>query len=212
MTDSFHQAVNWLDICGRHGITLNPDKFVFGQDTVEFAGFEITPSSVRPCARYLDAIRNFPTPTNITDIRSWFGLINQVSYAFAASSRMQPFRQALKPGTAFIWNKEIDNLFNESKSIIINEIEEGVRISINRNQHVWPRTGRRLALDFGSSKSTVSANPRNPSAALQAGKPPLSAVVLPMQRKPGTPPSKARPLPLLMLSTKHGTLPSAART
>ena len=128
LTDSFHQAVNWLDICGHHGITLNPDKFVFGQDTVEFAGFEITPSSVRPCARYLDAIRNFPTPTNITDIRSWFGLINQVSYAFAASSRMQPFRQALKPGTPFIWNKELDNLFNESKSIIINEIEEGVRI------------------------------------------------------------------------------------
>ena len=101
---------------------------MFGQDTVEFAGFEITSSSVRPCARYLDAIRNFPTPTNITDIRSWFGLINQVSYAFAASSRMQPFRQALKPGTPFIWNRELDNLFNESKSIIINEIKEGVRI------------------------------------------------------------------------------------
>ena len=30
LTDRFHQAVNWLDICGRHGITLNPDKFVFG--------------------------------------------------------------------------------------------------------------------------------------------------------------------------------------
>ena len=32
LTDRFHQAVNWLDICGRHGITLNPDKFVFVQD------------------------------------------------------------------------------------------------------------------------------------------------------------------------------------
>ena len=36
----------------------------------------------------------------------WFGLINQVSYTFAASNRMQPFRQALKPGTPFVWNKE----------------------------------------------------------------------------------------------------------
>jgi hypothetical protein len=84
LTASFHQAVNWLDICGLHGIILNPDKFVFGQDNVEFAGFEITPTNVRPCARYLDVIRYFPTPTNLTDIRSWFGLINQVSYAFAA--------------------------------------------------------------------------------------------------------------------------------
>jgi hypothetical protein len=128
LTASFHQAVNWLDICGRHGIILNPDKFVFGQDNVEFAGFEITPTNVRPCARYLDAIRNFPTPTNLTDIRSWFGLINQVSYAFAASTRMQPFREALKPGTPFIWNEELNNLFNESKTVIVTEIEEGVRI------------------------------------------------------------------------------------
>ena len=30
LAGSFHQAVNWLDICGRHGIILNPDKFVFG--------------------------------------------------------------------------------------------------------------------------------------------------------------------------------------
>ena len=101
---------------------------MFGQDTVEFAGFEITPTSVRPCRKYLDAIRSFPTPANITDIRSWFGLINQVSYAFAASARMQPFRQALKPGSPFTWNEELNNLFNESKTVIIKEIEEGVRI------------------------------------------------------------------------------------
>ena len=55
LTESFSQAVDWLDMCGRHGITLNPDKFVFGQDTVEFAGFENTPTNVRPCRKYLDA-------------------------------------------------------------------------------------------------------------------------------------------------------------
>ena len=145
LAGSFHQAVNWLDICGRHGIILNPDKFVFGQDNVEFAGFEITPTNVRPCAKFLDAIRQFPTPSNITDIRSWFGLINQVSYAFAASTRMQPFREALKPGTPFIWNDELDNLFNESKSVIFNEIEEGVRIFDKSNPTClatdWSKTG-----------------------------------------------------------------------
>ena len=42
LTKSFFQAVEWLDICGHNGIILNPDKFVCGADTVEFAGFEIT--------------------------------------------------------------------------------------------------------------------------------------------------------------------------
>ena len=79
LTESFFQAVAWLDLSGHHGTTLNPDKFVFGTDTVEFTGFKITPHSVRPCKKYLDAIRNFPPPANTTDIRSWFGLVNQTS-------------------------------------------------------------------------------------------------------------------------------------
>ena len=37
--DCFFQAAQWLDICGRHGITLNPEKFIFAQDEVEFVGF-----------------------------------------------------------------------------------------------------------------------------------------------------------------------------
>ena len=128
LTTSFSQAVEWIDTCGGHGVTLNPDKFVFGQDTVEFAGFEITPDNVRPCKKYLDAIREFPTPANITDIRSWFGLINQVSYAFASAEHMLPFRELLKPGTPFTWDDELNKVFNESKAVIIAEIENGVRI------------------------------------------------------------------------------------
>ncbi|KAK2563995.1 Transposon Ty3-I Gag-Pol polyprotein [Acropora cervicornis] len=85
LTESFFQAVEWLDICGHHGIILNPDKFVFGSDTLEFAGVNITSTNVRPCKKYLDIICDFPTPTNITDVCSWFGLINQVSNAFAAT-------------------------------------------------------------------------------------------------------------------------------
>ena len=76
---SFFKTVEWLNLCGRNGITLNPDKFIFAKDVVEFAGFEVTTDSVRPCAKYLQAIRDFPTPNNITDIRAWFGVVNQVS-------------------------------------------------------------------------------------------------------------------------------------
>ena len=128
LEESFFQACNWLDICGRNGITLNPEKFVFGQETVEFAGFEITADSVRPCRKFLDAIIDFPQPKNITDIRSWFGLINQVSYAFSMTDRMLPFRDFLKPGTPFHWNENLDELLAESKQVIVSEIEEGVRI------------------------------------------------------------------------------------
>ena len=44
--EAFAHAVSWLDLCGRNGIILNPSKFVFSRTTVEFAGFEVTPTTV----------------------------------------------------------------------------------------------------------------------------------------------------------------------
>ena len=128
LLQSFHQATHWLDVCGRHGITLNPEKFRFGMDTVDFAGFEITKNSVRPCRKFLQAIEEFPTPKNITDIRSWFGLINQVSYAFSMTDKLLPFRELLKPSMPFYWDDHLNTLFEDSKRVISGEISEGVRI------------------------------------------------------------------------------------
>ena len=126
--DAFYHAVDWLDLCGRNGIILNPSKFDFCKTTVTFAGFEISPTTVRPCPQQLEAIKNFPKPQNITDVRSWFGLINQVAYAFASAEHMLPFRNLLKPSTPFEWSEELDKLFEESKTTIINEIHRGVEI------------------------------------------------------------------------------------
>ena len=126
--ESFYQAAQWLDRCGRNGITLNPSKFTFAAEVVEFAGFEITNDSVRPCSKYLDTISDFPVPRNITDIRSWFGLINQVSYAFASADVMSPFRHLLKPDTPFNWTPQLQTLFDKSKQVIVDEIKEGVSI------------------------------------------------------------------------------------
>ena len=112
---SYFQAVQWLDICGRNGIILNPEKFVFSAPTVDFAGFTITMTDVRPCSRYLEAIRDFPQPHNITDIRSWFRLVNQVAYAFSMAERMHPFRKLLKNGKRFTWSPELEDIFRESK-------------------------------------------------------------------------------------------------
>ena len=128
LEENFAQVVNWLDICGRNGITLNPKKFAFGRDEVEFAGFTVGTDKVKPAGHFADAIRKFPTPTSITDIRSWFGLLNQVAYTFSTAERMQPFRKLLTPKSAFEWTDELDALFKQSKEHIIREMERGVEI------------------------------------------------------------------------------------
>ena len=68
--ESFTQTAQYLELCGRNGIILNPKKFHFAKDTVEFAGFEISNTHIAPIPTFLKAIENFPTPKNATDIKS----------------------------------------------------------------------------------------------------------------------------------------------
>ena len=126
--EAFFQTCEWLDLCARNGITLNPKKFQFAQDTVEFAGLSITATNVKPSNKFLDSIRQFPTPKDITGARAWFGLINQGAYAFSMAKHMKPFRHLLKPSTKFEWTDELDSAFERSKEVIVSEIKDGVRL------------------------------------------------------------------------------------
>ena len=110
---SFFQACNWLDLCGRNGIILNPEKFQFAQDEVEFAGFDVDLDSIKPCKKLLQAIDEFPVPKSLTDIRAWFGLINQVSFYESLTEEMKPFRELLKPSKQFYWDSHMQYLFDK---------------------------------------------------------------------------------------------------
>ena len=126
MEDQFFRICGLLSHCNENGMVFNPDKFQFAKDEVEFAGFMITKSGIRPTDNYIDTILNFPTPKNISDARSWFGLINQVAYSFIKTEHMAPFRHLLSPSTPFIWTEELEKAFQLSKQKIVELIKEGV--------------------------------------------------------------------------------------
>ena len=81
--DAFWHTFDYLQHCAENGIVFNVEKFIFAQETCEYAGFELTPDIYRPPKKVMESISNFPTPKSTTDVRSWFGLINQVAYTFS---------------------------------------------------------------------------------------------------------------------------------
>ena len=139
LEEHWWRAINFIELCGRTGIVLNPEKFQFAQSTVNFAGFRITKESVEPLPKYLNAIRGFPTPKSTTDIRRWFGLVNQVSHYSQLRDMMSPFRKFLSPKEKFIWTEELDSIFEELKARILEAIREGVKI-FDINRHTCLRT------------------------------------------------------------------------
>ena len=120
--------------CGRHGITQNPEKFDFAKGTVELARFEITSTNIRPSDTFIRAIKDFPIPRNITNVRSLFDLINQVSYCQSSSEELRPFRELLSPSTPFYWDDTLDAAFVHAKSEIIKTIADGVKIFAKRRR------------------------------------------------------------------------------
>ena len=125
--EAFYSAWDYLTLCANNGIVLNARKFKFCRDTVDFAGMSITPTGPAPSENILKAIRDFPKPTDITGARSWFGLVNQVAWAYAISPIMEPFREAIKPNRTFYWDENLTQIFEESKKLIIDMVKDGIR-------------------------------------------------------------------------------------
>ena len=124
--DTIYHTLDYLLLCEKNGIVLNREKFQFCQDVVQFGGLQITSSGVTPCDNLLNAISNFLTPKNITDARSWFGLVNQVAWAYSLSPIMLPFWDLIKKNTHFVWNESLEKAFQQSKLIIVSLVKKGV--------------------------------------------------------------------------------------
>ena len=122
------RVIDFLELCGRNGVILNFDKFQFSQREVDFAGFRVTNTEVKPLDKYLRAILEFPTPKTTKDIRAWFGLVHQVSHYNKLTDMMKPFKPFLSPKVKFQWNDELDGVFESSKIMIVDAIKEGVEI------------------------------------------------------------------------------------
>ena len=136
LEDHWWRMIEYLELVGNYGIILNPDKLQFCQRKIDFAGFRISTDKIEPLPKYLDAIRSFPTPTKLQDIRSWFGLINQVAHYNQLSGLMAPFRPLLSSKASFYWTPELQEAFDASKDAIIFEVGRPTKLQTD-----WSTSG-----------------------------------------------------------------------
>ena len=121
---NFFRVCEFLSLCSANGIIFNPSKIQLAEDEVAYVGFTVTDMGVRPTEDFLSNIMSFPTPKCIADVRSWFGAVAQISYAFATAPVMLPFRHLLSNKIPFSWSPDLEQA---SKLENIRQCEEGVR-------------------------------------------------------------------------------------
>ena len=105
--------------CKEKNISLNREKFRFCQTEVPFAGFILTSDGYSISNDITAAISNFPTPSSLTDLRSFFGLMNQLASSTSQIANiLTPLRPLLSSCNDFMWMKVHEKAFHKVKEAL----------------------------------------------------------------------------------------------
>ena len=105
--------------CRTHGITINADKFVLAASEVSFCGYGISGEGIAADDTKVRAITEFPKPANITDVRSFMGLVNQLGdFSPHIAETAEPLRALMSPRRAFTWTPDHDVAFERVKKAL----------------------------------------------------------------------------------------------
>ena len=81
------------------GLTLNRQKCEFSQVLVKFLGQMVDKSGVRPDPAKVKAIQGMPIPKNVSDVRRFLGMVNQLGkFSPNLAEKTNPLRETAQKG------------------------------------------------------------------------------------------------------------------
>ena len=119
--DLLDRIVELFKCCQEWGITLSKGKFQYGS-SVKFAGFIVNSEGSKPDPEKVAAIKNFPVPKDMTNLKSFMGLVNQFSsFSPDLKHALSPLQPLLKKNNVYIWQPEHAAAFEAVKAILTKE-------------------------------------------------------------------------------------------
>ncbi|UYV76711.1 K02A2.6-like [Cordylochernes scorpioides] len=104
------------------GLRLNKDKCKFAVNAVEYLGFKIDKKGLHPISSKIEAVVEAPEPTNVSQLRSFIGLLMYYSrFIRNISDILAPFYHLLKKNSKWNWTGEHRILFAKCKALLTNE-------------------------------------------------------------------------------------------
>ena len=117
--------------CRSHNFTLSRKKLEI-RESVEFAGQIVSNNGVQPNSTYLQGIKDFPAPKSVSELRSFLGMVNQLSaYHPGIAKHTGILQPLLKENTAYLWLKEHQSAFDCLKSDLLSTL------SLNHFDPTW---------------------------------------------------------------------------
>jgi len=83
-------------------LRVNPKKSIFYSQEVEYLGFKIRPRQIEMNDNKIEAVRSWPIPTNIKEIKEFLGFVNFYRRFIEGFGRLAiPFIEFTKKNKAF---------------------------------------------------------------------------------------------------------------
>ena len=98
-------------------LKLKPSKCHFARNSVNFLGFVVSSDGVSPDPDKIEAVRSFPVPKCVKDVRSFLGLCNYYRRFVEGFAKItSPLNRLTRKNVEFVWSPDCDFAFNELKN------------------------------------------------------------------------------------------------
>ncbi|GFT08021.1 hypothetical protein TNCV_2589441 [Trichonephila clavipes] len=147
------------------GLKLNSKKCLFAAQEVKILGHLVSSNGVRPDPDKIKAVRNFSTPKNIHDIRSFLGLCSYFRRFIKGFCYLaEPLQSLLKSGVEFHWGPEEVEAFHSLKKALTSDpqywgcttkelLQKSILITLTKAEKNYSTTEREcLAIVWATNK------------------------------------------------------------
>ena len=111
--------VNFLDICRKNTLTLNPDKMQFRLPQVSFFGHQWSTKGFSPDPKKIAAVKRMDLPQDVETMRSFLRLVNYLNrFSPHLAELSEPLREICRQVAEFELTNSVHVAFSRTKEEI----------------------------------------------------------------------------------------------
>lgn len=117
-SDNGEQLKRVLEWFREHGVKLRIDKCKFRQPSVTYLGHRIERQGLHPIEKNVDAVMQAPRPRNVSELRSFLGMLTfYARFLRNMSTVLSPLYQLMEKRARWEWLEPQQAAFEKAKEI-----------------------------------------------------------------------------------------------
>ena len=126
LSSTFDEHIERLDEVlsrlGQAGLKLKPSKCHMFKSEVAYLGHVVSAAGIKPDPEKLERIQDWPSPTSVSELRSFLGLCSYYRrFIRGFSTIAAPLNKLLEKSTRFEWNETCQSAFVKLKSVLVSD-------------------------------------------------------------------------------------------